>query len=88
MQTLHPWLIVWYTWITSCSILSFLFQEALSDFIVDKEKAQTLEDLGVQPRSLKDMAPIVTNPYVSYKSMDKEYHKRTYPIPELVAVDD
>uniref|UniRef100_A0A8B8AAW2 NADH dehydrogenase [ubiquinone] 1 alpha subcomplex subunit 9, mitochondrial n=1 Tax=Crassostrea virginica TaxID=6565 RepID=A0A8B8AAW2_CRAVI len=65
-----------------------LQREALSDFIVDKEKAKTLEDLGVQPRSLKDMAPIVTNPYVSYKSMDKEYHKRTYPIPELVAVDD
>lgn len=60
----------------------------MSDLIVQRHLAKTLEDLGVQPRSLQDMAPIVTNPYMAFKSMDDEYIKTKYTIPKLISVDD
>ncbi|XP_048728364.2 NADH dehydrogenase [ubiquinone] 1 alpha subcomplex subunit 9, mitochondrial-like [Ostrea edulis] len=65
-----------------------LQREALSDFIVDRDVAKTLEDLHVQPRSLRDMARIVVNPYITFQVIDKEYITREVHIPDLVPVDD
>ncbi|XP_061180276.1 NADH dehydrogenase [ubiquinone] 1 alpha subcomplex subunit 9, mitochondrial-like isoform X2 [Saccostrea echinata] len=65
-----------------------LQREALSDFIVDKDVAKTLEDLDVKPRSLQDMASIVTNSYVNFKILDQEYLQKQIQVPKLVPVDD
>lgn len=65
-----------------------LQKEALSDLIVHRSVAKTLEDLGVQPRSLQDMASIVSNPYTAFKSMDDEYIRAQVTIPKLIPVDD
>lgn len=56
--------------------------------IVHRSVAKTLEDLGVQPRSLQDMASIVSNPYTAFKSMDDEYIRAQVTIPKLIPVDD
>lgn len=55
---------------------------------MDRDVAKTLEDLNVQPRSLRDMARIVVNPYITFQVIDKEYITREVHIPDLVPVDD